>query len=308
MRAVVVKAYGGPEALLTVEVPTPEPGPGQVRITVEAAAINPVDLFIRSGGLTFHGAPAREQTGIGCDVAGVVEALGEDVTDVKIGDRVIAASTHSGFSRDLGPYADQAIIAVDELAPAPAEWPAEQAASLPLPGLTAWQCLDIVALPAGATLLVTGAAGGVGAMLVQLGTLRGLTVVAVARSSDESYVRELGAGYFVDDVAKVRELLPEGVDAAVDPAKLVQDAHDAVRDGGTFVAVVADGGPEDGRGIASQVMWAHPAREQLDALVALVDEGKLKVRVAGTLPLDQAAEAHARMAEGGLRGRLVLLP
>ncbi len=145
-------------------------------------------------------------------------------------------------------------------------------------------------------------------MLVQLAVLRGLTVVAVARAGDEAYVRELGAQYFVDDVAKVRDLLPEGVDAAVDPAQLVQAAHDAVRDGGTFIAVVVTGSPEDGRDIASQVMWAHLDRAQLDALAALVDEGKVKVRVAGTLPLDQAAEAHARVAEGGLRGRLVLLP
>ncbi|GAB1818271.1 NADP-dependent oxidoreductase [Herbidospora sp. RD11066] len=308
MRAVVVRKYGGPEALEIVEVPAPEPGPGQVRITVEAAAINPVDLFIRGGGLLMHGAPAREQTGMGCDVVGVVEALGEDVTGVGVGDRVMAASTWGGFNRDFGPYAEQAVIAVGELAPAPAEWPAEQAASLPLPGLTAWQCLDIVDLAKGSTLLVTGAAGGVGAMLVQLAALRGLTVVALARSSDEEYLRGLGAEHVVDDIAKVRDLLPEGVDAAVDPACLVQPAHDAVRDGGKFVAVVANGSPEDGRDIASQVMWAHSAREQLDALVTLVDEGKVKIRVAGTLPLEQAAEAHARMAEGGLRGRLVLLP
>lgn len=308
MRAVVVRTYGGPEALLTVEVPAPEPGPGQVRITVEAAAVNPVDLFIRGGGLLMHGAPAREQTGMGCDVAGVVDALGEDVTGVKIGDRVLAASTWGGFNRDLGPYADQAVIAVDELAPVPAEWPAEQAAGLPLPGLTAWQCLDLLGLPEGSTLLVTGAAGGVGAMLVQLATLRGLTVVALARTGDEAYVRELGAQYFVDDIELVRELLPEGVDAAVDPARLVQPAHDAVRDGGKFIAVVVNGGPEDGRGIASQVMWAHSAREQLDALVELVEAGKVRVPVAATYPLTEAAAAHTRMAEGGLRGRLVLLP
>ncbi|WP_061289625.1 NADP-dependent oxidoreductase [Herbidospora cretacea] len=308
MRAVVVRTYGGPEALLTVEVPAPEPGPGQVRITVEAAAVNPVDLFIRGGGLLMHGAPAREQTGMGCDVAGVVDALGEDVTGVEVGDRVLAASTWGGFNRDFGPYADQAVIAVDELAPVPAEWPAERAAALPLPGLTAWQCLDLLGLPEGSTLLVTGAAGGVGAMLVQLATLRGLTVVALARSGDEAYVRELGAHYFVDDIELVRELLPEGVDAAVDPARLVQPAHDAVRDGGKFIAVVVDGGPEDGRGIESQVMWAHSAREQLDALVELVDAGKVKVPVAATYPLTEAAAAHTRMAEGGLRGRLVLLP
>ncbi|NAS20422.1 zinc-binding dehydrogenase [Herbidospora sp. NEAU-GS84] len=308
MRAVVVRKYGGPEALETVEVPAPEPGPGQVRIRVEAAAVNPVDLFIRGGGLLMHGAPAREQTGMGCDVAGVVEALGPDVTGVAVGDRVLAASTWGGFNRDFGPYADQAVIAVDELAPAPADWPAERAAGLPLPGLTAWQCLDILNLPEGSTLLVTGAAGSVGGMLVQLAALRGLTVVALARSTDEEELRALGAHYVVDDVAKVRELLPEGVDAAVDPAKLVEAAHDAVRDGGQFVAVVVDGAPGDGRGITSQVMWAHPAREQLDALVELVDAGKVRVRVAATYPLTEAAAAHTRMAEGGLRGRLVLLP
>ncbi|WP_062434375.1 NADP-dependent oxidoreductase [Herbidospora daliensis] len=308
MRAVVVRNYGGPEALLTVEAPAPEPGPGQVRIRVEAAAVNPVDLFIRGGGLVLHGAPAREQTGMGCDVAGIVEALGPDVTGVAVGDRVMAASTWGGFGRDFGPYADQAVIGVDELAPVPAEWPAERAAGLPLPGLTAWQCLDILDLPEGSTLLVTGAAGSVGGMLVQLAALRGLTVVALARAADEEVLRAFGAQYVVDDVAKVRELLPEGVDGAVDPAKLVQAAHDAVRDGGGFVSVVIDGVPGEGRGITSQVMWAHSARDQLEALTGLVDAGKVTVRVAATYPLTEAAAAHIRMAEGGLRGRVVLLP
>lgn len=284
----------------------PEPGPGQVRIRVAAAAVNPVDVLTRSGAATAAGLlPEREVTGIGWDVAGTVDALGPEAAGFRPGDAVIGLSDRVPLS--LKAQAEYMVLDADAVATLPAGTDLVAAATLPLGGLTAAQALDIAAAEPGDTLLVTGAAGVVGGYAVQLAARAGVRVVASAGAGDEELVRDLGAEFFVprtaDLPAAVRDLVPGGVHAAVDAASVGLPALDAVRGGGSLVSVL-DNAPKPLRGIRVNVVWVRADGPRLAELAA----AGLRLRVADVLPLDQVAEAHRRMAAGGLRGRLVLVP
>lgn len=311
MRAVVVREFGGPEALEVAEVPVPEPGAGQIRIRVEAAAVNPVDALVRSGGTVRNGmALPRERYGIGWDAAGTVDALGAGVTGFAVGDRVIGMIDR--LDLPLGAYAEYALLEAAETAPAPAGASAAEAATLPLGALTADQALADLALERGRTVLVSGAAGSVGGFGVALAAERGLRVVAVAGERDEKLVRALGAEHFVPRGAEVahavRRLVPGGVDGVLDTAPLGVAALEALRFGGAFVSTVPGAAPVPRRRTRVSTVWVGADGERLAELSALAGAGRLPLRVAETLPLDRAADAHRRLAEGGLRGRLVLLP
>ncbi|MFC5665135.1 NADP-dependent oxidoreductase [Kitasatospora misakiensis] len=312
MRAVVVRRFGGPEVLELVEVPDPEPGPGQVRIRVAAAAVNPVDAVTRAGVLAAAGLMGpRETVGIGWDVAGTVDRLGPGVSGFALGDEVIGLRDR--LDVPLGTYADAVVLDAAALAPAPAGVSPVAAATLPLNGLTAAQALDLLDLPPGATLLVTGAAGAVGGFAVQLAARRGLRVVAVAGERDAAAVRELGAEWLVpreaaDLAAEVRALVAGGVDGALDAALLGVAALGAVRNRGAFVAVSAGAAPVGLRGIRVAHVWVAADGAALTELSALAEHGELTLRVADTLPLEEAATAHHRLAADTLRGRLVLVP
>jgi NADPH:quinone reductase len=312
MRAVVVRSYGGPEALEVVEVPVPEPGRGQVRIRVEAAAVNPVDIATREGlmNVARPGVIAeREHVGIGWDVAGIIEATGPDVTGFAPGDRVIGLRDR--LDQPLGTYAEQVVLDAADMAPAPAGSDGIAASTIPLNGLTAIQALDALALPAGQTILVTGAAGGLGGFGTELAAMRGLRVIAAAGDADEKLVRDLGAAEFVprsaDLAAAVRDLVPGGVDAVFDAAVLGYPALDAVRPKGAFAAF-AGTGPVPLRGIRVVPVNIHADGAALTGLSGLAAAGKLTLRIADTYPLAEAAKAHQRLQAGGLRGRLVLVP
>lgn len=311
MRAVVVRSFGGSEALEIEEVPVPPTGAGQVRIRVEAAGVNPVDVAVRTGLLVEAGlAERREVHGIGWDAAGVVEEVGAGVTGFAPGDRVIGLADR--LDLPLGAYAERIVLDAAAVAPAPARATPAQAATLPLNGLTADQALDLAGLTAGQTLLVTGAAGGVGGYAVELAVTRGLRVVAVAGAGDEKLVRSLGAEFFVPRDAElgsaVRELVPGGTHGAIDAAAVGTAALAAVRNGGSLVAVLGGAAPVPLRGTRVANVWIRADGARLAELARLVDEGRLTLRVAGALPLTEAAAAHERLSAGGLRGRLVLLP
>jgi NADPH:quinone reductase-like Zn-dependent oxidoreductase len=311
MKAIIAHRAGGPEVLELAEVPVPEPGPGQVRIRVQAAAVNPVDAATRAGHLTEAGLVAPNGAlAIGWDVAGVIDALGRGVERYARGDAVIGL--RDVLSAPLGAQAELVVLDADAISQAPRTASPAAASTLPLNGLTAAQALDIVDLRPGQTLLVTGAAGGLGGFLVELGALRGLRVVAVAAARDEALVRELGAAVFVERTdalgSAVRAAVPGGVDAAIDAAVVGIAALDAVRGGGTYVSVVAGAAPYPLRGTRVRNVWIRADGARLAELVALVDAGRLTLRVAETLPLSEAADAHRRLAAGGVRGRLVLVP
>lgn len=294
MRAAVVRTFGGPEAVEIVEAELPEPAARQVRIRVAASALNPVDAGVRAG--AFGG--AGKQIGLGWDVAGTVDATGV-ATAWNVGDAVVALDY--GMVAPLGAHAEYVVVAADAVAKAPATADAVHAATLPLNALTAAQALDLLELTPGRSLLVTGAAGAVGGYAVQLAAHRGVTVTGLAREGDAELVRSLGA-------AHVTAPEPGAFDAVLDAAVLGETALAWVRDGGAYAGVIPQAQPAPVRGVRTTAVEVSPDGARLAELVRLVDEGVLTLRVAETFALDDAAKAHARLEEGGVRGRLVLVP
>ncbi len=310
MESIIVRRFGGPEVLEVIDTPLPEPGEGQVRVRVAASSVNPIDLSVRAGRLTGAGllAPAAE-VGLGWDVAGHVDAVGPGVSRFAAGDRVVGL-------RDLlaapGAHAEHVVLDASAVAPAPRSVSLTEAATLPLNALTADGALTLAGLRSGETLLVTGAAGGVGGFVLELAAVRGIRTVAVARPGDEKPLRERGAAEVITSAdglgASVRSLVPGGVDAVIDAAVLGINAHDALRGGGTFVALVAPFAPPPIRGTRVVVQEVQADGARLTELAALVDFGVLTLHVAEQVPLADAARAHELLEAGGLRGRIVLRP
>lgn len=299
-RTAVVRTPGGPDSIEIIDVPLVEPGPGQVRVKVAAAAVNPVDLGVAAG--VFHdlGLVAQPNwTGLGWDFAGTVEAAGPGV-DLAAGTRV--AGVVAGFDRDYGTYAEQLIVAATDVAVVPDGLGLTAASTVPLNGLTAAQILDLLGdAPAdGHRLLVTGAAGAVGGYLIALAQERGWKVTGLARERDEDFVRGLGADFTA--------VAGPGWDAVADAGAMQQAALALVRDGGRFVGVQPSSELPTERGIAVAAVVAHPDGARLVDLLARAASGQLPARVHAVLPLDQVADAHRALAKGGVRGKYVLQP
>ncbi|MFF8196323.1 NADP-dependent oxidoreductase [Streptomyces bobili] len=296
MRAAVVRSFGGPEVVDIVERGLPEPATRQVRIKVAAAALNPVDAGVRSG--VFGG--AGKEIGLGWDVAGTVDAAGV-ATAWSVGDKVVALAY--GVDKPLGTHAEYVVVDAGAVASAPATVDAVHAATLPLNALTAAQALDLLDLAPGASLLVTGAAGAVGGYAVQLAARQGLTVTGLARADDEEFVRSLGASGFV-----AGEAAAGAYDGVLDTAVLGEPALAWARDGGAYVGVIPQAEPASVRGVRTTAVEVSADGARLAELVRLADEGVLSLRVAEVFSLADAAKAHSRLGEGGVRGRLVLVP
>ncbi len=311
MKAVVIPRYGGPEVLDVAEFPEPRPGPGEVRIRVVAATVNPTDLALRSGAFAGRPGQAGPPHIPGMELSGVVDAVGAGVADRHAGERVMAIALPTGPHG--GAQAELVVAPADSVAPAPDGATLEQAATLPMNGLTVRRALDLLGLRPGMTLAVTGSAGAVGGYAIQMGKIEGLRVVADAYPADEALVRGLGADVVVprgDGVAAaIRSAIPGGVDALIDAAVQGAAVLPAVRDGGQIAAVRPFGGAPE-RGIAIHlVLVSEYARNRaaLEALGRLAGTGRLTLRVAETFPPEQAGEAHRRLAAGGVRGRLVMV-
>ena len=299
--------------LHVVDLPDPEAGSGEVRIRVRAAAVNPTDTQLRSGQRAERLKDVPPPHVPGMDAAGVLEQVGEGASiGLRLGERVMAVVLPLG---PHGAYAERVVVPASSVARSPVGASDAEAATLPMNGLTARLALDVLALRPGQTLAVTGAAGAVGGYVVQLGTAEGLTVLADAAPADESHVRALGAETVVPRgdgfAARVRTLVPAGVDGLVDAALLGARAVDAVRDAGRVVSLRGyDGGGQAHRGITFHPVYvrnyAHE-REKLDQLRAQAEDGTLALRVARTFRAEQASEAHRLLEAGGVRGRLVLV-
>jgi NADPH2:quinone reductase len=309
MRAAGVIEFGGPEALHVVDVPAEPLGPGQVRLRVQAAAVNPTDTYARIGAYAGRD-PVKQPPWVpGMDVAGVVAEVGEGVDHVGVGDDVMGIVLPSGAH---GGYREDLVLPGGSVVRAPAGADAVGASTLPMNGLTARLALDLMALRPGQVVAVTGAAGAFGGYVVQLAKADGLTVVADASEADEELVRSLGADVVVrrgDDVAdRIREHVPEGVDGLADGS--VQDALvlPAVKDGGA-VATVRGYRGDGRRGLRvfpTLVRRVAEDRAALDRLRRQAEDGVLTLRVARTFPVEKAADAHRMLEAGGVRGRLVL--
>ena len=309
MRAIVQHSYGGPEVLELEEVPAPEPIATEVQVRVHAAGINPVDFKTRAG--TGMAGILEPPMTVGWDVAGTVTEVGVGVTRFCVGDEVLGMPW---FPREAGAYAEYVAAPSRHFVGKPHTLSFEEAAALPLAGLTAWQLVvDAISLQQGDDILIHGGAGGVGHLAVQIAKARGATVFATARAEQAEWLRELGADEVIDYRSERFEDRVADLDAVIDfpGGDLGARSLEVLRPGGKLVQV---------RGtVAEELLAAAKDRQQrvtgflvepdpvgLDGLVSLIEAGKLQIHVDQVLDLEQAAEAH-RMAEahhGG--GKLVL--
>ena len=310
MRVVGVDEFGGPEALRVFEVPEPHAGPGEIRIRVKAAAVNPTDTFTRNGARAEMLKKFAPPYVSGMDAAGVVDEIGEGTqTQLKVGDSVMAIVIPRG---GYGAYSEYIAVPAESAVHIPTGVSFAAASTLPMNGLTARLSLDQLALKPGQTIAVTGAAGAYGGYVVQLAKADGLRVIADASTADQDLVRSLGADIIVprgDDVAaRIREVMPEGVDGLADGSVQNELLLPAIVDGGGFAAVRGFPGTEH-RGIQFHATWVWEyakANAKLEQLRAHVDAGAVTLRVAQTFPAANASEAHRILEAGGTRGRLVL--
>ncbi|MCX6489488.1 MAG: NADP-dependent oxidoreductase [Rhodococcus sp.] len=299
MKAVVITGKGGPEVLTVAEIDEPDAGPGDVTVSVAAAAVNPVDIKTRSGFLPIE---LTYPAVLGWDVSGTVVAVGPSVTRFAPGDNVIGMIAQPAHR--FGTYAERVVADESLFAHAPIGISLQHAAAIPLAALTAMQLIDKITLPAHSTVLVTGAAGAVGGIASALLSIRGHTVDAVARKSDTENLLAHGMRrVFTSPVD-----LPAGAyDAVVDTAGIV-DAIDSVRDGGAYVSIEDGNQPEPQRNITPSKSYVNEDGLGLEKFVSLVSSGTITVPVARQWEFDQAPRAHSLLAAGGTRGKVLLIP
>lgn len=304
MKAISYRAYGGPEVLEFGELPEPKVGPDSVLIRVRAAAVNPVDWKAQAGYLdgmlqaVFPVVP-------GWDVSGVVVGLGADTPEFAIGDEVMGYVREDLLSR--GTFAEYVAAPVRTLARKPANLTFEQAAGIPLAGLTAYQALRAAGTGEGDTVLVHAAAGGVGSMAVQLAKHLGARVIGTAGERNHDYLRALGAEpvTYGDGLAeRVRALAPEGVDVVLDlvGGGTIRTSPEVTAPGARLISI-AD---PDVAALGGRLLWVRPDSADLTALSHLAEQGVLTVEVAEVFPLEKTADAQRLSAEGHTRGKIVV--
>jgi NADPH:quinone reductase-like Zn-dependent oxidoreductase len=294
MKAVQFAEHGGPEVLQLVDVAEPHAGPGQVRIAVRAAGVNPIDWKIREGLMPAKRLPA----GTGVDAAGIVDEVGEGVTGVAVGDAV--------FGTGRATYAEHAVLTAWAAKPDALSF--EEAAGYPVPVETARRILDQVGVQPGQTLLVSGAAGGVGSAVVQVARARGITVIGTAGQRNQEYLRSLGAvptTYGEGLVDRVRGLAPHGVDAALDIAGsgVVPELIELTGDPSKVLSIADFTAPEHGAQVSSTSV--DPAGAFAEA-ARLFERGALRIPVARAFPLARAADAQRASREGHVTGRFIV--
>jgi NADPH:quinone reductase-like Zn-dependent oxidoreductase len=313
MKAVRMNDYGGPEVLRVETAERPAPGPGDLLVRVVAAGVNPIDWKVRSGRMKTVSALKLPWIP-GGDFSGVVEEVGSSVTGVKKGDAVYGKAD---LPRD-GSYAEYVVVPRAHAAAKPHTIDHVKAAAVPLAAMTAWQAMfggqgnASLELAPGQTLMVLGAAGGVGSFAVQIATARGARVIGVVRagpkeSTQDAFVRSLGASDVLD-VESMREC--EKVDAVLDlvGGDVQARAWACLKDGGAFASTV--GTPAEAqaqeRGVRAIAVWTQTSGSQLDEIRELIDAGKVRAEVDQVLRLDDAARAHALLEKGGVKGKIVL--
>ena len=300
MRALQFTRYGGPEVLEWAEAPEPHAGPGQVRITVRAASVNPIDWKAFTGAMS-GGEPMAGTGYLGYDAAGVVDEVGEGVTGVSVGDEV--------FGRGQRTQAEYAVLDSWAAKPPSIDWAVAAAAGVA--GETAERVLRLLDVKAGDTLFVDGGAGGVGAVAVQMALARGARVIASASEANHDYLRELGAipVRYGDGVAeRVRAAAGGPVDAVFDVAGKtpVQDLISLAPEPSRVVSIANFAAGQAGARVTGGATDSQP--EQAMALVAdLLAQNKLVIQVQ-TFPFERAAEAYRISQAGHVRGKLVLVP
>ena len=303
-KAVRFDQYGDVDVLKVVDVPRPVPGPGQVLVQVKAAGINPGEAKIREG-LMHAQWPATFPSGQGSDLAGIVAETGPDVTGFAAGDEVI------GFTNNRASQAEFVLAEAENLTPKPAAVPWEAAGALFVAGATAWAAVRAVTLAEGDTVVVAGAAGGVGSLAVQLARRAGATVIGLASEANHEWLRSHGV---------IPVTYGDGVEDRIRQAAGTVDAFiDTV--GGDYVQIALDLGVEPSRidtianfaavekfGVKGDGSAVGASAQVLAELAGLIAAGELEVPIAAAYPLDQVRDAYRRLAQGHLLGKIVLIP
>jgi NADPH:quinone reductase len=310
MKAIIVSEFGAPEQLRLGDAADPVPGPGQVRIMVHAAGVNPVDAGNRADG---RWARLRAPCILGYDVAGVIDEVGPGVTELRPGDRVMAM-TH--FPDGAGGYAELAVVDAGQVARLGPDTSLTEAAATPLAAGTAWTVLERLASPRGSRLLILGASGGVGLFLLQLAAWRGLEPIAVGRRAMHDQMLALGASSCIDytseDVSsRALQLAGGPVDAIADlvGGQPLSTALPALRPAGQAAAIatpVLDLDPLLDANITLHGVLIQDDGERTRKLATLLAEGILRPVVSHQLPLAEAAEAHRIVERQHAGGKIVL--
>ncbi|EME99677.1 NADP-dependent oxidoreductase [Streptomyces mobaraensis NBRC 13819 = DSM 40847] len=336
MKAAAINAFGGPEVVEPLELPTPEPGPGQVRVRVRAAGVQPVDGAVRRGLFHTGTTPAFPLT-IGNDFAGVVDRTGEDADGFAAdgfraggspadgstaGGSTAGGSTADGFPAGGFPvgaevlgwapmacHAEYVVVPVDQIVAKPAGMPWEVAGAFSASAQTAHTALELLGVGAGDTLLVHAAAGGVGTVAVQLARAYGATVIGTASPRNHDYLRSLGAlpvAYGDGLVERVRALAPRGITVALDAAggAALDASVELVADRDRIGTIV---GFDRAPALGVRVLRTQRSAARLSALTGLWTEGRLRVEVSRTFPLERAADAHRAIETGHGRGKIALV-
>lgn len=301
MKAAGILSFGGPEVLRLIEVDTPQANANQVRVRVKAAGVQPFDLSVRSG-WTPPGGKVHFPQILGNEFAGIVDQVGEEVTGFTIGDEVI------GF-RVLGCQAEYVVVPQDQLVRKPERMPWEEAATLSASGQTAHTALEVLGVNEGETVLVHAAAGGVGTFAVQIARACGATVIGTSSESNHEYLRALGvipASYGKGLVDRVREVAPNGVDAALDAigGEALAASVELVKQRDRIGTIVEF---DLAQQLGVRVIRSQRSATRLQALVDLYDRGLLRLHIRQTFPLRSAGDAHRELESGHGRGKVVIV-
>jgi NADPH:quinone reductase-like Zn-dependent oxidoreductase len=304
MKAVRIHAFGGPDVLKLEEVPIPKPQPDEILVRVHAAGINPVDWKIREG----HLGGGRLPQFMGSDFSGVVELAGSAVRDFRAEDAVFGTVTD-----DSGSYAEYALANVLQVARKPASLDHVHAAALPMASLTAWQALvDHAHLQTDQTVLIHGAAGGVGSFAVQFAAYKGAHVIGTASVQNQNYLKELGADEVIDYRSTPFEDVVSDADVVFDTqgGQTQERSWKVLKRGGILISIVQP--PDENRakelGVRAMFMRSDANRgDQLARIADLVASGQVKVNVDRALPLEEARKAQELSQSGHVHGKVVLL-
>lgn len=301
MKAVRIHEFGGPEVLKYEDVPEPKPGPGEIRIRVIAAGVNPMDWKVRQGGMNL---PLPMIMGI--DVAGVVDSLGSKVNAFKPGDHVFAK-----LSMGQGGYAEYTATNPAQAALKPKSIGFVEAAAIPTAGLTAWNALfDIAGLQRGQSILIHGAAGGVGSFAVQFAKWKGARVIGTASSRNAEFLKSIGADTVIDYKAQRFEDVVHDVDVVLDTigGDTFERSWGVLKPGGFLVTTVAriPEGAAEAHGVRASGMLTKPDGRELAQIASIIDERHIKPIVTTVLPLGDARKAQEMSESHHTRGKIVL--
>ena len=314
MKSIAINEFGGRDTLQLMDLPVPEIKPGEILVKVKAAGVNPVDWKIREGYIKDL-FPYQFPIILGWDTAGIVEQAGEEVTRFTEGDEIFAYCrkplVHGGA------YSEHIVLEEEHAAIKPKNTSFEEAASIPLAALTAYQSLfDAAKLQSGETVLIHAAAGGVGGFGVQLAKDRGATVWGTASGHSSEYVQDLGGDRVVDysqvDFREtVRSEYPDGVDVVFDcvGGEVLQKSTDIVKKGGRLISIVDDPAGLDRADIHSDFVFVAPNSSQLAELAQMVEQGRLRTHLSQVFPfgLEEARRAHELSESGRTRGKMVMV-